>query len=100
MHTPKIKFDDPESNDPDWRIKRCYTLLVAAFCEVECGIDNLWKNGQGNGRKELPNFGNYVPRDVFKVFCSAAPYAFCNQKYWHIDKRDRPMDIVMPCKSS
>ena len=100
VHTSKIKFDDPEANDPDWRVKRCYTLLIAASCEVECGIDNLWKNGQGNGRKELPNFGKYVPRDAFKAFCSAAPYAFCNRKYWYIDKRDRPWDIFMPCISS
>ena len=100
VQTSKIKFDDPEANDPDWRVKRCYTLIIAACCEVECGIDNLWKNGQGNGRKDLPNFGKYVPRDAFKAFCSAAPYAFCNRKYWYIDKRDRPWDIFLPCISS
>ena len=42
--------------------------------------ENLWKCGTGSGRKDHPDFGRYVPRDAFKAFCSAAPYA-----YWHIE---------------
>ena len=100
VSTSNIKFHDSDAEDKDWRVKRCYTILIAASSEVECGVDNLWKRGNGNGRKELPDFGRYVPRDAFKAFCSAAAYAFCNRKFWYIDKRDRSWEIFLPCLSS
>ena len=100
VSTSNIQFHDSDAEDKDWRVKRCYTILIAASSEVECGVDNLWKRGNGNGRKELPDFGRYVPRDAFKAFCSAAAYAFCNRKFWYIDKRDRPWEIFLPCLSS
>ena len=39
----KIRFHDPEDPDPDWKVKQCYFLLIAAATERECGIENLWK---------------------------------------------------------
>eukprot|EP00957_Ditylum_brightwellii_P050928 3862755-Ditylum_brightwellii.AAC.1 len=27
----------------DWKVKCCYTFIIAAAGELECGIDNLWK---------------------------------------------------------
>ena len=101
VRASKIKFHDPNvDDDPDWKVKRCYTLLIAASSEVECGIENLWKCGTGNGRRDYPDFGRYVPRDAFKAFCSAAPYAYCHRRFWYVDKRDRPWDIFLPCLSS
>eukprot|EP00957_Ditylum_brightwellii_P034839 2639682-Ditylum_brightwellii.AAC.1 len=42
----KIVIDDPNNDkDRDWKVKHCYTLLIAAVGELECGVDNLWKKG-------------------------------------------------------
>jgi len=41
-----------------------------------------------------------MEKNEFKAFQSAAPYCFCDKKYWYIDKRDRPWDIFMPCLNS
>eukprot|EP00957_Ditylum_brightwellii_P073740 5603966-Ditylum_brightwellii.AAC.1 len=40
-----IVFDDPNDEDRDWKVKRCYTLIIAAAGELKCGVDNLWKKG-------------------------------------------------------
>ena len=96
MKVSKIKFHDPDVEDYyDWKVKGCYTLLIAALSEVECGIKNLWMCGTGNDRRDRADFGRYVPRDAFKAFCSVAPYAYCHQRYWYVDKRDRPWDIFL-----
>jgi hypothetical protein len=74
--------------------------MIAAVSEVEQGVENLWKRGRSNGRRDYPNFGRYMAKNTFKAFQSAAPYCFCDKKYWHIDKRDRPWDIFLPCLNS
>jgi hypothetical protein len=45
----KIKFKDPEAEDPDWQVKQAYTLLIAAASEIENGVENLWKRGPSGG---------------------------------------------------
>ena len=61
-----IEFHDPDADDPDWRVKRCYTLLIAARSEMEYGMDNLWKRGKYNGRRSYLDFGHYVTITSFK----------------------------------
>ena len=46
----KIKFHDPSNkDDPDWIVKQCYLLLLAAAWGGDTGIDNLWKKGCSGG---------------------------------------------------
>eukprot|EP00957_Ditylum_brightwellii_P145936 11113385-Ditylum_brightwellii.AAC.1 len=37
----KIVFDDPNDEDMDWKVKHCYTVIIAAAGKLECGVDNL-----------------------------------------------------------
>ncbi len=37
-----IKFYDEEAEDPDWKVKQCYLLFIAAATEVVTGVENLW----------------------------------------------------------
>ena len=93
----KIKFHDGEADDPDWLVKQCYLLMIAASAEVEVGVENLWLRGKSNGCRHYPNFGQYLPQNTFKAFQCAAPFCFCDSKYWYIEARDRPWDIFLPC---
>jgi len=43
VHEEKIKFHDPDAEDPDYKVRLCYTLIIAAAAEVETGVDNLFK---------------------------------------------------------
>jgi hypothetical protein len=45
--TSNFKFheSDPDQ-DPDWKIKQCYLLLLAAVTESDVGVENLWKKGK------------------------------------------------------
>ena len=60
-------------------VKQCYTLLIAAKPEVECGVDNLWRKGYSSGRHSYPNFGQYVPINKFRAFCSGAIFVFAKK---------------------
>eukprot|EP00957_Ditylum_brightwellii_P057838 4386081-Ditylum_brightwellii.AAC.1 len=51
-----IVFDNPNDEDRNWKVKCCYTLMIAAEGELECGVDNLWKKGITQGRREYPDF--------------------------------------------
>ena len=95
-----IKYRDPDTDDPDWCVKSCYTLLFAATSEMECGIEKFWKRGISNERRSYPDFGQYVPITSFKAFCSANAYAWADKKFWYLEKRDRPWDIFVPCLQS
>ena len=39
----KIKFDDGDPDDPDWMVKQCYLIMIAAVVEVDCGYCVLKK---------------------------------------------------------
>ena len=84
------------ADDPDWRFKICYTIMIASASEIHNGVENLWKRGLSKGRRAYPDFGRYMPINYFKAFMAAAPYCWCDEKYWYIDKRDRPWDIFLP----
>ncbi len=96
----KIVFFDESSQDPDWKVRQCYILLIASATEIVSGVENLWKSGPSAGRHTYPDFGQYMPVNYFKAFCSAAPFCWSNERYWYEDSRDVPWDVFLPCLSS
>jgi len=97
----KIHFhQEGVDEDPDWVVKQCYLLMIAAVTEAEVGVDNLWKRGESGGRHKHPDFGQYVPKNVFKAFSCAAAFVFADRKWWYADKRDRDWDIFTPVLES
>ena len=98
--TDCIKFHDEADADPDWKVRQCYTLIIAAATEIENGVSNLWKRGPSGGRHDFPDFGRYMPVNYFKCFASAAPFCWADRKNWYTDKRDMPWEVFLPCLSS
>jgi len=109
----KIHFhQEGVDEDPDWVVKQCYLLMIAAVTEAEVGVDNLWKRGESGGRHKHPDFGQYVPKNVFKAFSCAAAFVFAEigsggmqtsatgtgislLRYWRASmKRDVPYSTV------
>jgi hypothetical protein len=41
INNGNIIFHDENAQDPDWKVKRAYLLLIAAASELENGIENL-----------------------------------------------------------
>jgi hypothetical protein len=74
-----IKFHDPDNKDPDWIIKQCYLLMLAAGTESEVGVKNLWKKGATGGRRDYPDFGQYMPHNWFLAFQAAAGYMWADK---------------------
>ncbi len=94
----KIRFHDPDNPaNPDWKVRQGYLIIIAAASEMENGIDNLWKSGMKNMRRPYPNFGRFMSVNEFRAFCSAAPYAWAEEKYWHLPTRDTPWEVFLPC---
>jgi hypothetical protein len=98
--TKKVKFHRPDDEDSDWIVKQCYMLIIAAVTEAEVGVDNLWKQGEGGGRRDHANFGRYVPIHYFKMFLSCAPYLFCEKKYWYESYEDKGWEVFQPVMNS
>ena len=93
----KIKFHNNNASDPDFIIRQCYLLIIAGASEIVSGVENLWKSGPSVGRHSYPDFGQFVPVNYFKAFCSAAPYCWSAEQYWYEDTRDIPWDVFLPC---
>ncbi len=93
----KIVFHDEDNSDPDWMVRQCYLLMIASATEICNGVENLWKKGPSIGRHEYPDFGQYIPVNYFKAFCSAAPFCWSEPKYWYEESRDVPWDVFLPC---
>lgn len=91
----KIKFSDPDAPDPQWKVKACYTLIIAAANEPHNGVNNLWKKGRSIGRSSYPDFGKYVSKDMFKAFCKAAPFVWADEKYWYTDDAFPSWDVLI-----
>ena len=96
----KILFNDELADDPDWIVKQCYLLMLAACAEVGYGVEAFWKNGKSTGRKSAANFGQYMPKNYFDCFRAAAPYVFAEKSYWYLDRRDKRWDIFTPALAS
>jgi hypothetical protein len=54
----KILFLDEHAEDPNWKVKQCYLLIIAAVTEIVVGVDNLWKSGPSIGCHNYPDFGH------------------------------------------
>jgi hypothetical protein len=93
----KIVFHDEGREDPDWKVRQCYLLLIAAATELFAGIGNLWKTDRFKGHHNYPDFGKYMLINYFKAFCSAAPYAWADPNYWYLGTRD---NIFTHCLAS
>ena len=63
-------------------------------------LQTYGREENSNGRREFPNFGQHMSINYFKCFMAGAPYLFCEEKHWCIDKRDRPWDIFLPCMNN
>lgn len=91
-----IRFHDPSSEDPDWKIKQGLLLLIAAANEASVGVENFWKSGKGEGRSDYPDFGKYFDKNDFKAFAHAFPWMWSDKAYWYEDKRDVPWEMFLP----
>jgi hypothetical protein len=92
-----MTFNRPDDDDPDWIIKNCYLLLLAAVGEVKTGVDNLWKRGScPGGRRDYADFGRYVPEKMFKCWQSAAPLMWADRKFWYEESRNKTWDVFTP----
>ncbi len=68
--------------------------MIAATLEVEHGIENLWKQGPGNGLRDNPDFGQYLPVNYFKAFVAGFSYLWSGRQYWYLD--NVPWDVFLP----
>jgi hypothetical protein len=92
-----ITFHRPDDPDPDWIIKNCYLVLLAAATEADIGVENLWKVGDSGCLHPYANFGKWVPINHFKAFQSCAHFMFCKKDHWFQDKRDCGWEVFQPC---
>jgi hypothetical protein len=93
----KMQFHDSEAEDPDWMVRQCYTLIIAGASEMENGVENLWKKGAASGRRNHPDFDQYIDKNVFKAFKYAAHFCFAEEEHWYKEPRELTWDISLPC---
>jgi len=86
--TDTIQFHDEADLDPDWKVKQCYVLLIAAATEMENGIENLWKCGKLQNHRWYPDFGRFMVMNEMKAFCSTAPYCWSDEEHWYFPQCD------------
>jgi hypothetical protein len=48
-------------------------------------------------RRNYPDFGRFMSINEMHAFCSAAPYAWADEKYWYLPDRDTPWEMFLPC---
>ena len=90
-----IRFeDDLPANNRNIQCLRKNIKVVSIGEEEVVTYYNVRRNQLED--KSSPDFGIYMLTNYFKVFMAAAPYCWCDEKYWYIDKRDRPWDIFLP----
>ena len=98
VNNRKIKLHDPDAADPDHKVNQCYALLIAGATSVHRGIEALWETGDSIGLTPHPDFGKFISKEEMKVFCAAAPCAWCNdEKAWAAAKDGFPgWDVFLP----
>jgi hypothetical protein len=94
----RIVFHDPNDDDPDWQVRQCYTLFIAAASQIENGVENLWMRGPANGWCDYPDL-RCVSENMLKAFKAAAHFCWCDSDYWYKDKMDLAWDIFLPMLS-
>jgi hypothetical protein len=98
-----IKFHYPEAEDPDWKVKHCYILLIASASEMEMdmemknGAENIWKSGKAIGRHCYANFGQCYMINMFKAVRAVAPFCWSGEEHWYTDKMGIPWEMFVPC---
>ena len=92
----KIKFHDPEQDNPDSLVRLCVIFMIVGALEVHNGIENLWKNGNVYGMKKYPNYGQYLPVNYFHAFVCAFPYVWGDKVYWFKPKNNIPWNMFLP----
>ncbi len=95
----KIKFHDPEDPDPDWKVKQCYLIIIAAATQFESGYENLWRRGMKGRLRLYPDFGRFMGINEMKAFCSAAPFCWADEVHWYKPQRDTPWEVFLPALS-
>jgi hypothetical protein len=93
----KMKFYDPQAEDRDWQVRECYTLLISGATEMENDVYNLWKKGDATGRRNHPDFGQYMAKNMFKTFKSAVHFCWASKEYWFTEPCDLTWDVLLPC---
>jgi hypothetical protein len=73
-----IKFHDPEAWDPDWRVKHCYILMIAEASKDKNGVEIY---GNMDHQVVIMTIQTFTCH-YFKSFDAAAPYCWCQKKYW------------------
>jgi hypothetical protein len=48
-------------------------------------------------RCSYPDFGRFMGINEMWAFCSAAPYAWADEKYWYLPDHDTPWEMFLPC---
>jgi hypothetical protein len=97
-----IKFYDAAAEDPDWKLKQCVLIMVAAANEPCRGEENFFKQGHGDeneylhGRIAYPDFGRYVERHEFHLFKYAITRMWAPVSLWYLDWGKEPWSMIQP----
>jgi hypothetical protein len=89
----KVCFHHPDRSDPDFILKICITLVIAASLEVEHGIVNLWST-TSTGFKHPANYGQYLPQNYFRTFICGFPHLWSPKHLWYSE--DVPWECFKP----
>ena len=93
----KIVFHDEASElGPNWKVRVCYTLLIAAASESHNGLENLWKRGRSGCRHDYPDYGQYMQLEHFRAFQAACPYCWCSKHHWYKPADESPWQTLTP----
>ena len=97
VKSKKIKFHDENAEDQDHIVKKCYTLLIAGASFIQNGVNSLFKRGPSGGLSgSYPDFGKYISKSVFQAFICAAPFCWCDKKYWYLPPDQATWNIFEP----
>lgn len=98
-----ICFHDPYAEDPDWKLKQCVGIIIAAAGERSRGLSNYWKSGSGGeveeslqGRVPYPDFGKYIDQHSFQLFKLAIPRMWAPEELWYLDYGKEPWAMFLP----
>jgi len=98
VENSNINFHTPDHPlGPDWKIRLCYTLMIAACSSVETGIEDLFKRGESDTWIPYPDFGQWIDRTEFQVFMAGAAYCWCPEAEWFKEKGTEYWTTFLPC---